>query len=156
MITADMIVAHLVGDYILQSHWMATQKTKNSIAAAIHAFTYAIPFALITQNPAALAIIISTHFFIDRYGLARYLVWLKNGPILMVVVEPAAFSKPPFTRSAFGPFFYIFRRIIILWKPVTDTGYDDDVPKWLSTWLLIIVDNTIHIIINGLAIWLYS
>jgi hypothetical protein len=24
MFTADQIVAHLVGDYILQSHWMAT------------------------------------------------------------------------------------------------------------------------------------
>lgn len=28
MFTADQFVAHLVGDYILQSHWMATEKTK--------------------------------------------------------------------------------------------------------------------------------
>jgi hypothetical protein len=31
MITADQLLAHLVGDYVLQSHWMATQKVKKSI-----------------------------------------------------------------------------------------------------------------------------
>lgn len=79
MFTADQIVAHLVGDYIIQSHWMATEKTKRSLAAAIHAVTYAIPFLLITLNPWALAIIIGTHFIIDRWRLARFVVWAKNG-----------------------------------------------------------------------------
>lgn len=31
-------------------------------------------------------------------------------------------------------------------------GYAEDKPKWMSVWLLIIVDNTLHIIINTLAI----
>ncbi len=119
MFTADQIVAHLVGDYILQSHWMAQEKTKQHVAAAAHAICYTLPFLLITQSPAALAIICGTHFLIDRYRLARFVVWLKNG--------------------ARGPF--------------TATGYADDVPPWLSVWLLIWADNTIHIIINGLAIW---
>jgi len=117
--TADQFVAHLVGDYILQSHWMATEKTKRSSAAAIHAICYTLPFLLITQNPLALAIIVGTHFVIDRWRLARFLVWIKNGP----------------------------------WKPLTATGYQDDVPAWLSVWLLIITDNTLHIICNGAAIW---
>ena len=30
MFTADQLVAHAVGDYILQSHWMATEKTKGN------------------------------------------------------------------------------------------------------------------------------
>lgn len=38
-------------------------------------------------------------------------------------------------------------------KPLTATGYQDDVPAWLSVWLLIITDNTLHLICNGLAIW---
>lgn len=118
MFTADQIVAHLVGDYILQSHWMATEKTKQHVAAAVHAVCYTLPFALITQSTAALAIICGTHFLIDRYRLARFVVWIKNGP----------------------------------WLPQTATGYQDDVPPWLSVWLLIWADNTLHIIINGLAI----
>ena len=36
LFTADQIVAHLVGDYLLQSHWMATEKTRNGLAAATH------------------------------------------------------------------------------------------------------------------------
>ena len=118
MFTADQLVAHLVGDYILQSHWMATEKTKKSLAAAVHAVTYTLPFLLITTHPIALAIICGSHFVIDRYRLARFVVWLKNG--------------------AKGP--------------VTATGYSDDVPAWLSVWLLIIADNTLHIIFNAVAI----
>ena len=133
-ITANQIVAHLVGDYIIQSHWMATEKTRNSVAAAIHAITYTLPFALITQSPAALSVILVSHFFVDRFRLARYVVWLKNGPFRMV-------------RSDQG-----FLRL----KPLTPTGYQDDVPVWMSVWLLIIADNTIHILCNGLAIWWFA
>lgn len=122
MFTADQLVAHAVGDYILQSHWMATEKTKNSVAAAIHAVTYTLPFLLITQSPAALAIICGTHFLVDRFRLARFVVWLKNGP----------------------------------WKPLTATGYQDDVPAWLSVWLLIAADNIIHVVINAAAIWQFG
>jgi len=120
MFTADQLVAHLVGDYILQSQWMAENKTRNSIAALTHAASYTIPFVLITRDPIALIIIIGTHFFIDRFRLARYVVWFKNG----------------------------------MNGPVTDTGYPEYLPKWLSTWLLIITDNTMHLLCNGVAIWL--
>lgn len=79
MFTADQLVAHAVGDYILQSNWMANEKTRNSVAAATHAATYTLPFCLITQSVAALLVISITHFLIDRLRLARYVVWLKNG-----------------------------------------------------------------------------
>jgi hypothetical protein len=118
-ITADQILAHLVGDYILQSHWMATEKTKQSVAAGVHAVTYTLPFLFLTWSPAALAFICGTHFLIDRYRLARWVVWFKNG-------------MP-------GPV-------------CTTTGYPDDVPPWLAVWLLIIADNILHLICNGLAL----
>jgi hypothetical protein len=115
MFTADQIVAHLVGDYLLQSHWMATEKTRNSVAAAVHAITYTLPFALITWSPIALLLVCVTHFAVDRWRLARFVVWAKNG--------------------ARGP--------------LTATGYPDEVPPWLAVWLLIVADNTLHILING-------
>jgi hypothetical protein len=143
LFTADQLVAHLVGDYILQSHWMATQKTRSSVAAAIHAVCYTLPFALITFDPLALAIITGTHFVIDRWRLARFVVWLKNGPIYYRPQEPAT----NFNRWRAGP------PGGLEWQPLTGTGYQDDVPAWLSVWLLIITDNTLHVICNGLAIW---
>lgn len=122
MFTANQIVAHLVGDYILQSHWMATEKTRNSVAAAIHAISYTVPFAFISLNWKALLAIAVSHFLIDRFRLARIVVWIKNGP----------------------------------WHKLTATGYQDEVPAWLSVWLLIIADNTIHVLCNAIAIAVFS
>lgn len=123
MITADQLVAHAVGDYILQSDWMATEKTKRSIAALAHVVAYAVPFLFLGPSPAALAVIIGTHFIIDRWRLARYVVWLKNwmGP-----------NRP--------------------WSECAATGYRPDRPVWMSVWLLIIADNVMHVLINGLAL----
>lgn len=126
MITADQLVAHAVGDYILQSDWMANEKTKRSLAAAIHALVYTLPFLFLTQSPAALAVISTTHFVIDRWRLARFVVWAKNwlGP-----------NHP--------------------WSECSGTGYHRDRPPWLAVWLLIIADNVMHVLINGAAIrWL--
>ena len=125
-ITADQILAHLVGDYILQSHWMATEKTKRSLAAGIHAVTYTLPFLYLTLNPAALAFICGTHFAIDRFRLARFVVWLKN-------------QQTP-------------SRVGYAWPDSSATGYPKDVPPWLSVWLLIIADNILHLICNGIAL----
>jgi hypothetical protein len=134
MFTADQLVAHAVGDYILQSDWMADNKTKSSVAAAIHALTYTLPFLLITLSPEALAVICGTHFVIDRWRLARFVVWLKNWPFYTVEV--------PGSIDGYG------------WrmKPVTATGYDDTKPPFLAVWLLIIADNILHVICNALAI----
>jgi hypothetical protein len=124
LFTADQFVAHAVGDYILQSDWMADNKTKSSVAAAIHAITYTLPFLFITWSPAALAVICGTHFVIDRWRLARFVVWAKNYPY------PGALG----------------------WSECSATGYPPSKPPFLSIWLLIIADNIMHVVCNALAI----
>jgi hypothetical protein len=139
LFTADQLVAHAVGDYLLQSHWMATEKTKQNFAAAVHAVTYTLPFVLITQSPGALAAICGSHFLIDRYRLARFVVWAKNWPWeTRVTIESDDAGSTEWCS-----------RVL---KPVTATGYADDVPAWLSVWLLIIADNILHVICNAVAI----
>jgi len=124
MITADQLLAHLVGDFVLQSDWMAKEKTKNTLAMLAHVGCYILPFLLLTTNFAALAVIAGTHFVIDRFRLARYVVWARNLP------WPG--SRP--------------------WSECRETGLTPGLPVHLSAWLLIIVDNTMHILINGAAI----
>lgn len=120
------LAAHMVGDYLIQSDWMAQEKTRRWWPAVAHAVTYGIPFLLVTQSPLALAVIVGTHAVIDRYRLARHVVWAKNQ------VAPSAF-RPPHTA----------------------TGHGADRPDWLSVWLLIIADNVLHMIINVAAVvWL--
>ena len=121
-----LILAHLVGDYILQSHWMATCKTQRWWPAIVHVVMYGLPFLFVTQSWAALAVIVSTHAVIDRYRLARHVVWAKNQ------IAPRA-ERPGHTP----------------------TGYGENVPAWLSVWLLIAADNTLHMVINWAAVrWL--
>jgi len=124
MVTADQIVAHLVGDFVLQSDWMANQKSSKSLATLAHAACYILPFLLLTTNPATLAVIGGTHFLIDRFRLARYLTWIRNLP----------WPQSP------------------TWAECSETGFPPSVPRHLSAWLLIIVDNTMHILINAAAI----
>ena len=124
MITANQLVAHLVGDYILQSDWMVREKGRNSLACAVHCVFYTLPFLLLTTNPTTLAVIAGSHFVIDRWRVARYLIWLKNAP------WPGALP----------------------WRECRKTGYPPETPVWLSSWLFIIVDNTLHVIINGAAL----
>lgn len=121
------LLAHLVGDYLIQSHWMATEKTKRWWPAVAHAVTYGLPFLLITRNPVALAVIVGTHAVIDRYRLARHVVWAKNH------LAPVG-SVPS-------------------WRECEATGYPPDTPPWLAVWLLIIADNAIHLSINSAVLW---
>lgn len=79
MITADQLLAHAVGDFVLQSDWMAKNKTSRTVVAAIHAVCYALPFLFFSPSVLALAVIVGSHLVIDRFRLAGWLNWVKNG-----------------------------------------------------------------------------
>ena len=134
---------HLLGDYVLQSDWMATRKVKPTpntagklphshgeswLAAAAHAAMYTVPFLLITQSPLALLIIGGTHLVIDHWRLARWVVWARN---------------------------HIGRRAT--WVPRAEvhanSGSGAKTPAGLATAVMIVTDNTIHLIINTLTLW---
>lgn len=126
------LLLHLIGDYVTQSHWMAANKRKSWWAASVHASVYALPFLWLTRAAPyphlAYFVICSSHLLIDRFGLARYVVFAKN------------FLSP---------------RPWPLWEDCKATGYPDDVPVWLSFWLSVAADNTIHLAINYCALrWL--
>lgn len=108
----EQLLLHLWGDYITQTDWMATKKTTRWFPAVLHGLLYTLPFLLLTQSPAALAVIGLSHILIDRFRLARFVTGTKNG----------------------GTY--------------TGTGYPADTPPWMAVWLLIIVDNTLHLTIN--------
>lgn len=74
----DQLICHLVGDYVLQTDWMARNKTSNFGVALIHALVYASPFAFITGWTWALAVIFGTHVIIDRYRLASMVMRIKQ------------------------------------------------------------------------------
>ena len=124
-----ILLAHMIGDYCCQSHWMATEKTRHWWPALAHAVTYTACYLPVTRSPAALLLIGGSHYLIDRYRLARHVVWAKNH------LAP--------------------RRTWLPWAECSATGYAPDVPAWLAVWLLIVCDNAVHLAINGAAVtWL--
>jgi len=153
----EQLLLHLIGDYITQSDWMAQNKTKSFWPAWVHAQVYSTPFLLLTGFPfhserswMAWWTILLTHFFIDRYRLARYVVWAKNWagdwrPWTMI--GSGSHTKPAEIWSGFQP--------TPPWRFCKATGYPPSSPDWLATWLLIIADNTLHLTINYAALrWL--
>ena len=125
-----LLVLHALGDYVLQSDWMANEKTKRWAPAIAHAVVYTAPFALLMPRWEPLLLIGGSHLAIDHWRLARYLVWAKN------------FAAPRATAGGRW------------WHPFSEcqpTGYHKDRPIWLSLWLMIITDNVMHVAINGLA-----
>jgi hypothetical protein len=130
--TADQLVAHAIGDFVIQSDWMASNKTKASLSCLVHAFTYTIPFMFLTQSVPALSVIGVTHFFIDRFRLAKYFIWAKNWIGLPIDGDWSVVNRP--------------------WSDCTATGFEPNKPAWMSVWLLIIVDNIMHVSINAAAL----
>lgn len=126
--TANQLLAHLVGDYLFQSQWMADNKAKLWRAAFVHGITYTLAFVFLTHNPLALALICLTHVVIDHYGLARYVVWFKNW-----------FLSPVHPELA--------------WRECSKTGYPERVPPYMAVWLLIVADNTLHLLCNALILY---
>jgi hypothetical protein len=186
MFTAGQLVAHLVGDYVLQSDWVAAKKTERNptgwSAGLVHAVFYTLPFVIITRNWRALVFIFIAHFIIDHWRLARHVTWLKNWmapkwlPYIIVVgvggeeaeldvtmtggKSPGSEVEIPlgttFTNADGKCFTVIQNKAHNLpWRKCSKTGYPDDKPAWLAVWLLILTDNTMHLILNGLALYLW-
>lgn len=194
------LLAHLFGDYILQSDWMAQNKTKRSWPALVHALLYSLCFVPLCWHPDtyhgyesirvmlngiwtsvdawnfsttwanrfhswAWLVIFGTHFLIDRYRLARYVVWAKNwlGPWSRMETVGEAVERMKASGEMPRPVILPSQKIDIVPRricfiaPLSDcpTGYPPSTPIWLSTWLLIIADNTLHLAINYAALrWL--
>lgn len=129
MIALGIVLAHLTGDYLIQSDWMAIEKTKRWWPAIVHGVTYTAPYALVTQSLPALLVIGLTHIVIDRYRLVRYVIWFSN------LLSPKSYRHP--------------------WAQCTITGFHTSRPEWLAVTLMFVIDNTIHLLINtGAVLWL--
>ncbi len=143
----DQLILHLFGDYILQSDWMATNKTSQSVAAGVHAIVYSLPFLLLRPSWMAFSVILVTHFFIDRFRVAKYVVWFKN---LLVPRIKSVSHEQMGNYDVLRTIWEVDPRLY--WDNCKITGYPSETPIWLAMWLLIIADNTLHLAINYLSL----
>jgi len=129
MFTASQIVAHLVGDYVFQNAYMAENKRRSFLVAISHGVCYTIPFIFITQNLIALFLIAFTHAIIDHFALARYVVYARN---------------------QFAPSEYRYKLKFTL--PMGE-GPNDRAPGHIAFFVFVVIDNTMHILTNGVILY---
>ncbi len=122
------LLAHLVGDYVFQTHYEAVEKTAHWVPALTHAAKYTAAFTPLTTDWRALSIIGVTHAVLDHYRWAKHV---------------------NFTRNQLAPKDYRATSL-------TNGGSPDSVPTGLATALLFITDNTIHLLINEWALDRYG
>lgn len=101
---------------------MAIKKTSSWRWATLHAFFYGLPFLLLVSNWEQWAVIVGTHLIIDRFRLAQY--W----------VDFWGSGKRGWLPAKLG------------------VGEIDAAPPFLGVWLLILIDNTMHLLVNFLTL----
>jgi hypothetical protein len=96
-----LIIAHLVGDYLLQNDVLAKNKASSHLACAVHVALYTAAFYALTVGVWpwwAYLVIAATHYPVDRWGLAR--IWMTRvsgqksfaeamGPWSVIIVDNA-------------------------------------------------------------------
>lgn len=76
-----LLVGHLVGDYLFQNGWMATNKTKRLDALVVHSTVYTIAVFLTSLcstplNMEAVILVFSGHVICDQGAFIRW--WTKH------------------------------------------------------------------------------
>jgi hypothetical protein len=150
--TANQLVAHAIGDYVIQSDWMAHEKRARPLVALVHALSYSLPFLVLTDASWwAMLVIVLSHAVIDHFGLARYVCWTKN------VLAPKWINRTKLSGDLSIRSYDVIEVASrnYPWSECAATGYHESRPPWLATWLMIITDNVMHVLCNAAAIqWL--
>ena len=71
----NWVLAHFIGDYLIQNDWMALNKKKSSWHCMIHAVTYMIPFCFCGLEWWQFELIGFQHFLQDRFD---FVVWFMK------------------------------------------------------------------------------
>lgn len=111
------------------------------------------------------------HFLGDYIFQDNWMATKKTSSFFPAFIHAIVYSLPFMFLLSFHPLslvipithFFIDRyRLAVYWIKLVNNnwdssnlGYSEETPVWLSTWLMIIIDNTFHIIINSVTITLY-
>ena len=145
----EQLLCHLLGDYVLQSDYVAMRKSKETLPCAIHVIIYTACFLFLTISWKALLIIGITHFILDRWHfIVRRLIWFKNhlGP---------GFTFVPYRKcDATGYYDNIMNEVTNVPKEQWEKSWGAYGARlnYMTIWLDIITDNFLHLTINFLAL----
>ncbi len=88
----ELLLGHLVGDYVLQWNYMAHQKKLKTLEGLfyciLHCILYSISICFFIKNFSIFILIFASHYFVDRYS------WLSTLHI-KILKRPSVCSNDP-------------------------------------------------------------
>jgi hypothetical protein len=153
-------LCHFVGDYILQTPWMALNKYTHTLPCLIHVLIYTACFLVLTTSWKALLLIGISHFIIDRFPvIVRRIIWIKNHfpkmkyPPFIECDSTGYYDDSPYNTSRKND-------TVTVGGVKFNSCYGSKRPEWwgksthffISIWLYIVTDNTLHLIFNYVAL----
>lgn len=104
----NILLGHLVGDYLVQNDWMAKNKSKYNLngwlAATVHCLVYSLAVLIFTgiYDWIWYLAIFLTHFPIDKFGLAEiYLKYVKGLNVKGFLKEEKEIDRMTMIQASF-------------------------------------------------------
>jgi hypothetical protein len=79
------VLAHFIGDFLLQNDWMARGKKTSNLICSVHVGLYMIPFMLVELSWIQFGLIAVQHWIQDRTSFVKW--WCKNTKSFQVEVN---------------------------------------------------------------------
>jgi hypothetical protein len=132
----ELLLGHLVGDYLLQNQWMALNKSSNTlngwVAAIIHCLLYTLAVCLFMWNFDWYWIItvFFSHFIIDKFKLVEYYLIIIKGRSLRKYIN----------KDYLPPHYFIM---------IPNKKYNnyDILEGGFTAFVYAVADNTMHLIL---------
>jgi hypothetical protein len=111
----EILLGHLIGDYLLQNNWMALGKSKHNglgwFTCTVHCLLYTVAVVAMTQTVSVswCSAVFASHFFIDKFSLAEAYLKAINGRSLerfMAARENQTYSPHIALRAGFDVLVY--------------------------------------------------
>ncbi len=149
-------LCHVIGDFWLQSDWMAMNKNKKTWNCLIHVLIYTACFLLLTTSWKALLFIGVTHFIFDRFPvLIKRTIWLKNHfPTGDYPPYEWCDSTGYFDDSPYNTYKLNEKREAWVRGNVLNDWYGNPRHFFITIWLYIFCDNSLHLLCNLIALTL--
>lgn len=81
-----LLVGHMVGDFLLQTRWMAEEKRRRWLPLFIHAGVYTLTLTLLSQlagglRPHAILLIFFSHVVLDHHSFVHFWTHKVTGSV---------------------------------------------------------------------------
>ena len=138
----EQLIAHLIGDYVLQTDYQAMNKKQNFYIALKHAIIYTLPFLFITTNIWSLLIICVSHAIIDHTNLLwNFRKYINSENLSNIIYQDEDWEGKEELKQP-----------VPIQRLLLNMGFNCTRPVWLCVWIDIIGENSIHLLINYLAL----